>query len=116
MAEAFDLLDRLHDLCLELEDAESPLSSGMLYAWLRATRGLIETLSCACDNACSDVIACGSPVGTFRQFWKSCEIRMLLRALKAKADTLINASKPDIATDMVFLTDRLQSCLTALDQ
>lgn len=115
MAEAFDTLERIHDLCLGI-DLQKPDEKVETFGILRAVHGLTESLTAQCAVAVADTIAPAAATGSFEQLWNGFEVEWLLRDMKAKAIDLYSEESFKPYGTLALLANRLKSALKKMDQ
>lgn len=116
VAEAFDTLDRLYDLCVyedfpgEEEDDEEP------FAFQMALHGLTESLAAQLAFAEADTIPPTNPTGGPEQSWAVFEIDRALADLKEKLRRSTADQTASQANSIVLLVSRMKTGLKKLDQ
>lgn len=115
MAEAFDTLERIHDLCLGL-DLHQSAGGAETFDVLRAVHGLTESLTNQCATAVADTIAPSQPIGAFGQLWNGFEIEWLLRDMKAKVLDLSSEDSFKPFGALALVANHLKAALKKMDQ
>lgn len=116
IAETFDTLERIHDLCLCRDVSQSADTSEETFAILQAIHGLVETLSGQCANAMADVIPTKTPVGAFEQLWLCQEIGQELLEMKQSILELSIEDSGQAFSEIALLALSLKSAFKKLDQ
>lgn|GEM_PF-1208810 len=116
MADAFDTVERLHDLCVGRDYCQSAELMVETFAVLKTVHGLIENLSSQCALAMADTIPLTAPVGSFAQSWNCFEIEGLLRSIKSKRADLSNEQQTKPFGALALLAVQLKASLKKLDQ
>jgi len=116
IAETFDTLERVHDLCLYRDTDEQPDSGEETFAILQAVHGLIESLSGQCAIAMADVIPTSSHTGNFESLWLCFEIEKTLDEIKKK---ILEISVDDTGStfgSLAMMTQSIKTAFKKLDQ
>lgn len=117
VAEAFDTLDRLNDLCVcksVPDDDEGEETEAV--AFYRALFGLVEGLTAQLKLVAADTIPSAAPAGPFEQAWAAVEIDRALQDLKNKLHALASGQPSNSADSALFVIFRLKTGLKKLDQ
>lgn len=116
MAEAFDTLEHIQDLCWDRDLHQTQNAMAETFALLRALHFLTESLTSQCAIAMADTISPASPTATFDQLWHCFEIERVLAEIKCG---LLNLSAEDSDRPfdaLALLASSLKTALKKLDQ
>lgn len=116
VAEAFDTLDRLHDLGLCQGWTDEPDLADDSFCFIPDLMGLCEELACQMKLVYADVLCDGDAAPTLQQKWAMMEAEALVNELSEKIQTLWSNETTQDFSALVILTSSLKALLKRLDQ
>ncbi len=114
VADVFDALDRMHDLCVGHDWTAEETTAGKESSLLPALLDFACDLACSVATACADTIPANAFWGNLKHRWLCFEIRLWTRILADQIASLIAQEQPNFEETTLIIAE-IKGKLSAID-